>query len=113
MHNGIMRVVRVRDASPYIMGISMRASVLPPFRRGLRYILGVRDISVFMCPVGHGEKPSNGLRGTRARRRCMSVPLARRMHRLYVSRWYIEDRGSNSFEKSPVMSGGGRREIFV
>lgn len=84
MHNGIMRVVRVRDASPYIMGISMRASVLPPFWRGLRYS-GVRDISVFMYPVGHGEKPSNGLRGTRARRRCMSVPLAhvaRRMHRL-------------------------------
>lgn len=84
MHNGIMRVVRVRDASPYIMGISMLARVLPPFWRGLRYS-GVRDISVFMCPVGHGEKPSNGLRGTRARRRCTSVPLAhvaRRMHRL-------------------------------
>jgi len=85
-----MCAMRVRDASPYIMGISIRARVLPPFRRGLRYS-GVRDISVFMCPVGHGEKPSNGLRGTRARRRCMSVPLAhvaQRMYRLYVPRWY-------------------------
>lgn len=79
------------------MGISIHACVLPPFRRGLRYS-GVRDISVFMCPMGHGEKPSNGLRGTRARRRCMSVPLtkiARCMYRVCTDG--IAAQGSNSF----------------
>lgn len=73
-HNDIKRVVRVRvrDASTYIMihgYIYTCACVAAVLVRAS----GVRDISVFMCPMGHGEKPSNGLRGTRARRRCMSV----------------------------------------
>jgi len=78
MRNDIMRLVRVPDVSSYIISISMHALLSPPFRQELRYS-EVRDISVFMCPVGHGEKPWNDSRATPLYVRPSHPRRARRM----------------------------------